>query len=65
MTNEELFDRFVAHGVTTAEIAPMDPADLTRQIAQMRGDEPDSLHMTSAEIAARILHYAQQQAAPF
>ncbi len=54
----ELFDRFVEKSVTAAEIAAMDVAVLTRQIAEMRADEPDDIDMTDAEIAKAILSVA-------
>lgn len=63
-TGAELFDIFVAHGVTTAEIAAMDADIMTLHVKQMRQDEPDDLPLTNEEIARLVLDYAQADARP-
>lgn len=63
-TGANLFDLFVAHGVTTAEIAAMDVDMMTLHVGQMRQSEPDELRLTSEEIARLILAYAQASAQP-
>ena len=60
MSKNELFDRFTAHGTTTAEVAAMGLETVTRQIGEMRRDEPDDLPLTDAEIARAVLDYAQE-----
>jgi len=63
MTGAELFDRFVEKSVSTSEIAEMDHATLTEQIAEMwdPADE-EAFGMTYSEVAAIILEYAQEDA---
>ena len=58
MTPGQLFDLFVAHGVTTAEIAEMSGKDIQRHIGEMRAAEPDDDPITDAEIADAIRRYA-------
>lgn len=53
----ELFDLFVGGQATVEEIAQLDLGTLTRQIAELRRDEPDDITMTNAEIAAGIYRY--------
>ncbi|HUX78055.1 MAG TPA: hypothetical protein VMY40_15590 [Anaerolineae bacterium] len=58
---EYLFDQFVAHGVTRAEIARMDLKTLTQHIHEMRtaGADVDDLALTDEEIARQILEFAR------
>ena len=57
--SETLFDTFAAPGVTREEIAVMDIATITEHVAQLRGNEPDSILMTDSEIAEAILAHAR------
>lgn len=57
-TSSDLFDLFVGHSTTVAEIAAMDENDIERQIHEMRQDEPDDLELTDAEIADGIYRFA-------
>ena len=59
MNAEQLFDLFVAPGITTTDIAQMDVNTVTQHVAEMRRDEPDDIPMTDWEIAQAILDYAR------
>ena len=59
MNAEQLFDLFVAHGITTTEITQMDINTVTQHIAELRRDESDDIPMTDWEIAQAILDYAR------
>ena len=58
----ELFDVFVAHGVTREEIASMDLETVTQHVREMRTADPDLLALTDEEIARAILKYAREEA---
>lgn len=60
MTGEQLFDLFVAPGVTAAEIAKMSVGTLTHQIREMRDDQDDDILMSDRQIAVAILEYAKR-----
>jgi len=64
MTGAQLFDLFVGGQATTADIAAMDLATVTRQVGELRQEDPagDDIPMTNAEIAALILDYAHLDA---
>ena len=61
MTNrgEELFDLFVAHGVSTLEIISGGLTNLHRQIGELRREEPDKFTLSDSEIANMIWDYAR------
>ena len=60
---DELWDRFVAHGVTAAEIATLDHATLERQVHELRQAEPDELSFDDYAIAASLGYIAADRAA--
>jgi hypothetical protein len=62
MTGEELFDLFAAHRGMVQEIARMDFPDVVRYIEEQRQEEPDAVSLSDAEIARRILDFAQNAA---
>jgi len=56
---QELYDRFVAHGVTTEEVARMDLHKVGHQVRELR-EEPDEYpNLSCAGIALKILSYAR------
>ena len=59
MTGEELFNLFVEHSTTTAEIARMNVKTVEQHIREMRASEPDDILMSDREIARAILDYAK------
>ena len=58
MNAEQMFDRYVAHGVTAQEIAAMKTADIATQIAEM-DEELDAAEAKG--IAVAISDYAKRQ----
>jgi len=62
-SNWELFERFVAPGVGSAEIAAMDFDTLVQQIHEMRVSEPDDIPMTDRDIARGVLEHARENTA--
>ena len=60
MENSELYDRFVAPGVTYLDVSQMGIVTIERQIAEMRQDEPDNIPLSDTEIAQRIIWYARE-----
>jgi len=59
MTGEQLFDLFVEHSTTTAEVARMSVRAVERQVQEERASEPDDIPMSGREIAQAILDYAK------
>ena len=55
----DLFDLFVGGQTSIEEIAQLDIGMLTRQVSELRRDEPDDIAMTDAEVATSILRYAE------
>jgi len=60
MTGAELYELFVAPGITTDEIALMNIKTMAQQVHELREDDPDDdFNMTDQEIAEAILEYAK------
>ena len=59
MTGEELFDLFVEHSVTVAEVAKMSVGTLSAQIRELRDENDDDILMSDRQIAIAILDYAK------
>lgn len=59
MTPSELFDLFVGGQADTTDIVQLDLATATRQIHELRQDEPDDIQMSDEQIATAILDYAK------
>ena len=57
-TTDELWARFVAHGVTPAEVRGLGLETATRQIHELRAADPDNLDLSDRQIAERILAHA-------
>jgi hypothetical protein len=58
ISTDDLYDLFVAAGVTYEEIEAMDPETITRQVAELRSENPDDLDLTNDDIAQMIVRYA-------
>jgi len=59
MTGEQLFNLFVEHSTTAAEVARMSVKAVEQHVREMRASEPDDIPMSDREIARAILDYAK------
>ena len=59
---DEMYDRFVFSGADMPAIAAMNLGTLTRQVHEMRQDDPDEDTASDAEIAIAIITHAKKNA---
>jgi len=57
-STSDLYDMFVAPGVSYDDVAGMSGAEMERQIAEMRRDNPDDVPMTDDQIAQEVHRFA-------
>jgi len=57
---DNVYDMFVAPGVTRQEIADMATTDIEQHVAQLRADNPDTLPLENWEVVALIQQVAKE-----